>query len=1374
MKASRRKQTKPNRVPFGMDPATGAFNASSFPSAPPSGPPEEDLPHHNGGMEGEGAEGEAPLDMHVSIITCSMCPETFPCSSDLHEHMENVHGSVPKKSRMESSDFPTAYHRLGNELYQENSLMSNGHAEEQSEALSLTKPKPSQPELKDFELESSRFQNGEGRSVKSDGVKMFHPDAFCELCDKEFCNKYFLKTHRANKHGIYDNSSPSTPVSSDLPHTPTEPSLPLPPPPPPQKPELSPSPLQQQEQQQQQQQEQNQQPPKHYEQEPPQRQQEQPSPHQQQQSQPKKDSRPDSSPTSNSRKTESELATAEKVSRVLSAVMMSSQSENKSTSNSSGNSGSTPKDSSMEDYCEYCQKRFCNKYYLKKHKQDVHGIIPETGPTTTKRSRASSSLLDLPMSSSSMGSPLLLPQPMPSLAGMPGLPPGVMVVNPFMPQMTLIPTGNMHQPLLHHHQLHPPPHSPIMSQPLPLPGSLSGISPTTPTSQGSQMSPNRETFCNICKKEFNNGYILKIHKANRHGIHSDDIPLEAKMLGDMVESNGMIMPPRPPSKDMKHEGHRSSPPPLTSINQMVTCRLCDKDFSNAQAFKIHQITEHGRSMEAAIPDSYESSYPKFEVPISGSESLRRMSAEAQSAHGNGSNGPGGTTMFGNMVAAKLADRVVCEICNKDLCNKYFLKSHKLKMHGVNEDEVKPLPGERSQQHSPGIPCSKAQPLNMTLSPKPTPPGMHMPKLDLRDYPDPSAEFKAMEKYGSMKNFNEVPSFLSDTINNEYLRRTHPQPPFKGLDFSMPGLVPTSSANLSHDQLVEEGIDPEAYCDICKKEFCSKYFLRTHKKNIHGIKVEIPPPDRTRAKPGPKPALSKICSMNNHNGHPLAGLPMPGMPFNFPPAMMMGGIHGNGSNSFNFNCSRDSFEKHQFRWKDPSSNSQRVACEICNKEVCNKYFLRTHKLKKHGIPPSDTSLSPTSGSPIPSENDGSSNHSSQPDNFLMDKGTTMFSRPDGLSVPQSIPLPPSEKSTKSAEQPKMSRSEEEKAFLYKHNNNSSSINNNRDTESVTCGLCERRFKNNEWLSAHMRKDHAGLCSPSFMDLCALQPPLGHLGQFDAPMEPRFCHVCCKFMPNEITLQLHLMHEHNAQIRLEMDEAAGYRPPVITSAGSSRTVGLKAVKPWKSATRRQGLMAIRKQKMYVCSVCNYNTHWMSTLMAHEENVHGILANNKKPRFDMASFEDKTSVDSREKSVCLKQFKCGLCPSRFTTYQYCQTHLREAHVHMLKDFVTSRKRLRRGKKLFCPVCPFSTSFLFRLHSHVARFHRRKAVRHRQRKSVAAEDMVTSPSRLREMGEDPMRSSPSDGMGEESSFERPATPENMLKRAFHLAGERMDLLCH
>jgi hypothetical protein len=52
-------------------------------------------------------------------------------------------------------------------------------------------------------------------SVIGGSIRIFNHEAYCELCNKEFCNKYFLKTHKANKHGIYvDNMPPTTTTNS--------------------------------------------------------------------------------------------------------------------------------------------------------------------------------------------------------------------------------------------------------------------------------------------------------------------------------------------------------------------------------------------------------------------------------------------------------------------------------------------------------------------------------------------------------------------------------------------------------------------------------------------------------------------------------------------------------------------------------------------------------------------------------------------------------------------------------------------------------------------------------------------------------------------------------------------------------------------------------------------------------------------------------------------------------------------------------------------------------------------------------------------------------------------------------------------------------
>lgn len=35
-------------------------------------------------------------------------------------------------------------------------------------------------------------------------------EAYCTLCERSFCNKYFLKTHFAKKHGVLNLASPSS------------------------------------------------------------------------------------------------------------------------------------------------------------------------------------------------------------------------------------------------------------------------------------------------------------------------------------------------------------------------------------------------------------------------------------------------------------------------------------------------------------------------------------------------------------------------------------------------------------------------------------------------------------------------------------------------------------------------------------------------------------------------------------------------------------------------------------------------------------------------------------------------------------------------------------------------------------------------------------------------------------------------------------------------------------------------------------------------------------------------------------------------------------------------------------------------------------
>ena len=77
----------------------------------------------------------------------------------------------------------------------------------------------------------------------------------------------------------------------------------------------------------------------------------------------------------------------------------------------------------------------------------------------------------------------------------------------------------------------------------------------------------------------------------------------------------------------------------------------------------------------------------------------------------------------------------------------------------------------------------------------------------------------------------------------------------------------------------------SYCEICKKELCNKYFMKTHMLKMHGINIES----------------------------------------------ITGPIGGGGQAS-----------------SAPMGMSGGVSCHICKKELCSKYFLKVHMQNSHGI------------------------------------------------------------------------------------------------------------------------------------------------------------------------------------------------------------------------------------------------------------------------------------------------------------------------------------------------------------------------------------------------------------------------------------------
>ena len=121
---------------------------------------------------------------------------------------------------------------------------------------------------------------------------------------------------------------------------------------------------------------------------------------------------------------------------------------------------------------------------------------------------------------------------------------------------------------------------------------------------------------------------------------------------------------------------KSSPSPKTSSQRAIRrCHICQQDFRNKSLFRMHMNTFHPNDpmKKSSLTPSpiLPSTNLGFLSPfVDTSSQLAQKIVTGQAPHT--SYGIVNDSYFG----AKMADRVVCEICNKQVCNKYFLKTHK--------------------------------------------------------------------------------------------------------------------------------------------------------------------------------------------------------------------------------------------------------------------------------------------------------------------------------------------------------------------------------------------------------------------------------------------------------------------------------------------------------------------------------------------------------------------------------------------------------------------------------------------------------------------------------------------------------------------------
>uniref|UniRef100_A0A5K3FKW7 C2H2-type domain-containing protein n=1 Tax=Mesocestoides corti TaxID=53468 RepID=A0A5K3FKW7_MESCO len=328
-----------------------------------------------------------------------------------------------------------------------------------------------------------------------------------------------------------------------------------------------------------------------------------------------------------------------------------------------------------------------------------------------------------------------------------------------------------------------------------------------------------EDFCELCQKHFCNKYYLRKHKSDVHRIASEPFSQIRKREAGSGESD-----------DNDQSDKSSSTNTIEWMNVLTSSSITSQHLGEG-------ISVRRPSMEAirilnsgeANPSSEEDQIPVW-IPKSESKSSRVELSEnatfippiiatetgpspaVNSTVSSKTPNTGTLDIFkSSMAAAKLADRVTCELCKKELCNKYFLRTHKIKVHGLSPQEVGgPIPRSVASKHAEKTQVETAkQNMDLLGLPQPLPPPLSLMTPML------SPQFPA--PLGSLPPW--LPPHLS-SFPQETPRPTQEEP-------KKDTVLQLMAANA----LVT--------CPLCDKTIGPRLFLPTHLTSVHSLSPTDP-------------------------------------------------------------------------------------------------------------------------------------------------------------------------------------------------------------------------------------------------------------------------------------------------------------------------------------------------------------------------------------------------------------------------------------------------------------------------------------------------------------------------------------------------------
>lgn len=397
---------------------------------------------------------------------------------------------------------------------------------------------------------------------------------------------------------------------------------------------------------------------------------------------------------------------------------------------------------------------------------------------------------------------------------------------------------------------------------------------------------------------------------------------------------------------------------------------------------------------------------------------------------------------------------------------------------------------------------------------------------------------------------------------------------------------------------------EAYCELCKKEFCNKYFLKTHKANKHGIYVDVPASSATKVQ---AKVESKDANKIGENGR----------------------ISGDGDCTTAF-------------------------CDLCNKKFCNKYFVRRHKSKSHGLLDEEAHGLPTHETESKIVQNASNNSTKETDSTLnAQEPLALVSRendqdnqkrenaedeqdsPLNLIVHAKDVVDDEKNEIKAEENPDDDGDECSSENIEKLQTMLLRLNPS-EVESKACRVCNETVdcsaehkcpfdkKDKEYLSegndsSSDSKVEYGVPKVENHDYTYLNK-LDHLKQ----MKPTssYCEICNKELCNKYFMRTHMQRMHGIEI--------------------------------EHGTQIGGV---------VCNICNKELCSKYFLRVHKQNTHGIISPNSllgPSTSGNVSLQRSDTKPSRGDSKFSNNFTqmCYICNKRFRSPKWLQAHFVSDH--------------------------------------------------------------------------------------------------------------------